>query len=96
MADLGAALRLLELAAAELRAYSAVRSPTSPGDSREPSVVSARFITIELAASLTGFTKRAIESKIHRGDWLEGRHWVKRGGRILIDMQGYERWAEGH
>lgn len=95
MADIGAALRLLELAIAELRACGAARCTTAQGSSLEPSVVNARFITIELAASLTGFTKRAIESKIYRGEWLEGRHWVKRGGRVLIDMQGYERWAEG-
>jgi hypothetical protein len=32
--------------------------------------------------------------KIHKGVWLEDRQWVKRDGRVLIDMQGYERWAE--
>jgi hypothetical protein len=58
-------------------------------------VVSARFVTIELAAAITGFSPGAIRTKIARGVWLEGRQWVKRDGRVLIDMRGYEAWAEG-
>lgn len=57
-------------------------------------VVSSRFVTIELAALMTGFTPAAIRSKIAKSVWLEGRLWVKRDGRVLIDMKGYERWAE--
>jgi hypothetical protein len=29
-----------------------------------------------------------------RGEWLEGRQFVKRDGRVLMDMEGYERWAK--
>lgn len=54
----------------------------------------ARFVTIELAATLTGLTENAIRMKIHKGVWLEDRQWVKRDGRVLIDMRGYEQWAE--
>lgn len=57
-------------------------------------VVSARYVTIELAAAMTGFTPAAIRAKIAKGIWLEGRQWVKRDGRVLIDMRGYEKWAE--
>lgn len=57
-------------------------------------LVPARFITIELAAILTGFTEGAIRTKIARGVWLENRQWVKRDGRVLIDMKGYETWAQ--
>jgi len=57
-------------------------------------VVSARFVTIELAAVMTGFTPAAIRTKIAKSVWLEGRQWVKRDGRVLIDMKGYESWAE--
>lgn len=53
----------------------------------------ARFVTIELAEALTGFSQGAIRTKIARGIWLEGRVWVKRDGRVLIDMKGYESWA---
>jgi hypothetical protein len=95
MADISAAIRLLELAITELKDCREVRSPKAHGDSGARSVVCARFVTIELASTMTGFTRKAIESKIYRGDWLEGLHWVRRDGRVLIDMQSYERWAEG-
>lgn len=57
-------------------------------------VVCSRFVTIELAAAMTGFTPGAIRAKIAKSVWLEGRLWVKRDGRVLIDMKGYEQWAE--
>lgn len=57
-------------------------------------VASARFVTIALAETLTGFTKSAIRTKIARGVWLEGRQWVKRDGTVLVDLRGYEQWAE--
>lgn len=57
-------------------------------------MVSARFVTIELAALMTGFSPGAIRTKIAKSVWLEGRQWVKRDGRVLIDMKGYEQWAE--
>jgi hypothetical protein len=56
-------------------------------------VVSSRFVTIELASAMTGFTPGAIRTKIAKSVWLEGRQWVKRDGRVLIDMKGYEQWA---
>ena len=55
-------------------------------------VVSARFVTIELAAAMTGFTCSAIRTKIARGKWIEGRQWINRDGRVLVDMKGYELW----
>lgn len=57
-------------------------------------MVSARFVTIELAALMTGFSPGAIRTKIAKSVWLEGRQWVKRDGRVLIDMKGYECWAQ--
>ena len=64
----------------------------APGTS-SVQLVPARFVTIELAAILTGFTEAAIRSKITKGVWLENRQWVKREGRVLIDLKGYEAWA---
>lgn len=56
-------------------------------------VVSSRFVTIELASAMTGFTPAAIRAKINKGIWLEDRQWIKREGRVLIDMKGYETWV---
>ncbi|MNY13902.1 hypothetical protein D3C86_1470570 [compost metagenome] len=54
-----------------------------------------RFVTIEKAAELTGYSADAIRSKKRDGIWREGHEWVAApDGRILIDMQGYEKWVE--
>jgi hypothetical protein len=46
---------------------------------------------------MTGYTVKAMERKIERGDWLEGKVWIRApGGSILIDMLGFQRWVEGH
>ena len=54
-----------------------------------------RYVTIEKASDLTGYTPDAIRSKIKRGDWLEGGWQRAPDGRVLIDLQGYEKWVEG-
>lgn len=55
-----------------------------------------RFVTIKRFSELTGYTAKAVESKMHRGDWLEGREFRKApDGRILMDMEAYERWVTG-
>lgn len=56
----------------------------------------ARFVRIKVAAAITGYTERAIETKILRGVWLERHEYVRApDGAILIDMEGYARWAAG-
>jgi hypothetical protein len=58
---------------------------------------SSRYVLLKLAAQATGYTVKAMERKIERGDWIEGKVWVRApDGRILIDMQGFQRWVEGH
>ena len=55
-----------------------------------------RYVLLNVAAQMTGYTIKAMERKIERGDWLEGKVWVRApDGRILIDMLGYQRWVEG-
>ena len=53
-----------------------------------------RWLTIEKFSSESGYTPDAVRSKIKRGDWLEGHVWIKApDGRILIDIEGYEKWV---
>ena len=53
-----------------------------------------RYITIKKFSAETGYTEDAVRSKIKRGDWREGKVFIKAPDqRILIDMEGYERWA---
>lgn len=55
----------------------------------------APFVTIEKAAQVTGYSKRAIEEKIARGVWLKGREWTHApDGRRLISMKGFQQWVE--
>ncbi|QJC56103.1 hypothetical protein HC248_01389 [Polaromonas vacuolata] len=55
----------------------------------------APYVTVDLAASLTGYSEKAIRRKIQDGIWLEGREY-RRGpdGRILISIKGYQSWVE--
>lgn len=55
-----------------------------------------RWLTIEKFSAESGYTPDAVRSKIKRGDWLESKVWIKApDGRILIDTEGYEKWATG-
>jgi hypothetical protein len=59
-------------------------------------LVPARYVLLALAASVTGYTVKAMQRKIERGDWIEGRVWRRApDGRILIDLIGYQQWVEG-
>ena len=53
-----------------------------------------RYVTIE-AFTASGYTVKAMQQKIHKGVWMEGREY-RRGpdGRILIDMIGFVKWVE--
>lgn len=55
----------------------------------------ARYVLLPVAHLLTGYTVKAMERKIERGDWQEGKVWRHApDGHIMIDMQGYHRWVE--
>ena len=55
----------------------------------------APYVVIDKAAEITGYSRRAIEEKIAKGVWLEGKVWRKApDGRRLISLKGYEQWVE--
>ena len=59
-------------------------------------VGTARYVLLPLANLLTGYSVKAMERKIERGDWQEGKVWRRApDGRIAIDVVGYQRWVEG-
>src|SRR5208283_4794701 len=59
-------------------------------------VGTARYVLLPLANLLTGYSVKAMERKIERGDWQEGKVWRRApDGHILIDVLGYQRWVEG-
>src|SRR6266404_3162872 len=59
-------------------------------------VPTARYVLLPLANLLTGYSVKAMERKIERGDWQEGKVWRRApDGHIVIDVLGYQRWVEG-
>ncbi len=55
-----------------------------------------RYNTIKKFASRSGYSEAAIRSKISRGDWPQNEVWVRAPDeRVLIDLDGFERWALG-
>lgn len=57
-------------------------------------VAPARFVLLELAHACTGYTVKAMEKKIERGEWAEGREYRKApDGRIHVDLRAYEKWV---
>lgn len=57
-------------------------------------VAPARWVTIQVAATLSGLTEKAIRRKMERGVWLQGKHWRKADGRVYVNMTAYEQWVE--
>jgi hypothetical protein len=50
---------------------------------------------LPVANLITGYSVKAMERKIERGDWSEGKVWKRApDGHILIDMVGYQNWVE--
>lgn len=55
-----------------------------------------RYITIKKLSELTRYSEAAIRTKVTRGVWKEDHVWIRGpDGRILIDLEGYEKWATG-
>jgi hypothetical protein len=55
-----------------------------------------RYLLVPKFCAESGYTDDAVRAKIKSGVWLEGLVWRKApDGRILIDVEGYERWVEG-
>lgn len=71
--------------------YRALR----PADSERPRAHGADYVTIPVAAAMTGYSAKAIRRKIESGVWLEGREFRRApDGHVLISVKGYESWVE--
>ena len=55
----------------------------------------APYVTIHLAAAITGLSEKAIRRKIEDGKWIEGREYRRSpDGGIFISVKGYVAWVE--
>ncbi|KIG08599.1 excisionase [Caballeronia concitans] len=58
-------------------------------------VVPAHYVTVSLAAVITGLSEKAIRRKIEDGKWREGREYRRSpDGGVFIDLRAYEKWVE--
>ena len=58
--------------------------------------IAVEWVLIPVFCDLTGYTKRAVESKIHSGKWIEGVHYTKApDGHITMNLQAYYSWVQG-
>lgn len=54
-----------------------------------------RYVRIPVFEALTGYTESAVNAKIRKGAWREGKHYRRApDGHILIDLHGYTEWVE--
>jgi hypothetical protein len=76
-------------------ADSETETPTGRPATLAPVMVPlSRFVLANIASAATGLTVKAMEHLRASGQWIEGRHYRRRNGRIFIDMHAYERWVE--
>ena len=60
-----------------------------------PLVSPAPYVTVRLAALITGLTEKAIRRKIEDGKWIEGREYRRSpDGMLFISIKGYVQWIE--
>ncbi len=58
-------------------------------------VAPAPYVTIAMAAMLTGLTEKAIRRKIEEGKWVEGREFRRSPDNgIFVSLEGYKKWIE--
>lgn len=58
-------------------------------------IAPAPYVTVTLAAAITGLTRKAIERKIEDGKWVDGREYRRSpDGSIFISIEGYRKWVE--
>lgn len=58
-------------------------------------VAPAPYVTIAMAAMLTGLTEKAIRRKIEEGKWIEGREFRRSPDNgIFVSLEGYKKWIE--
>jgi hypothetical protein len=58
-------------------------------------VAPAPYVTIPMAAAITGLTEKAIRRKIEDGKWVEGREFRRApDGGVFISIKGFQQWVE--
>jgi len=65
------------------------------GDIGVTQAAPAPYVTVALAATITGLSEKAIRRKIEHGKWIEGREYRRSpDGGIYISVKGFSNWVE--
>lgn len=55
-----------------------------------------KWVLINKVIELIGYTDDAIRSKIAKGVWVVGIHWMRApDGRLFFNLEAIQRWIEG-
>jgi hypothetical protein len=57
-------------------------------------ITTIRWVTVEKCAELVGWSKDAINALRVKGKIRVNIHWIKRNGRIFIDMAAFQQWIK--
>lgn len=70
-------------------------APAGTDPIRANHIASAPYVTVPLAAQMTGLTPKAIRRKIEDGKWIEGKQFRRApDGGIFISIKGFQQWLE--
>ncbi len=54
-----------------------------------------QFRTIKQFAQESGYSEKSIRHKLDKGVWGDGIRYKAPDGRVLISIEGFERWVQG-
>lgn len=55
-----------------------------------------QWVLIPVFCALTGYTEKAVRTKIEKGVWIQGKHYRKApDGHVTMNLQEYYKWVEG-
>lgn len=61
---------------------------------RNSAATTVTWVTMEKCCELIGWTKDQINALRTRGKIRQDIHWVKRNGRIFINVPAIQKWIE--
>ncbi len=96
MTDVVSLVALAEIEDKIAQAAAGVRMLRTTLGQTHHSQPTARFVRPKVFEQLTGYTAKAIEHKIARGVWIEGKQYRRApDGNILVDMEDFNKWVAG-
>jgi len=68
---------------------------TSVNEKLEKGTVEKRWFNTRELAEYSGYKFETIQSKIKKGEFIQGVHYFKKGGMLLFDKTEVDNWVMG-